>query len=116
MFKFFLKQVLKLSVIAVALVFGSYCGGDGGGTEISEEVFEGLITGVEVRTLLDIESIEVTDDTGKSLEFHAGGQRFTEFTPSHVREHMLQGLGVIVTYRGSDDGTLYIVEIRDWTP
>ena len=71
------------------------------------------------RTLLDLESIEVTDDDGKSLEFHAAGRRFVEFTPSHVREHMLQGLGVIVTYRESDDGpaSLYhIVNIKDRPP
>ena len=59
---------------------------------------------------------EVTDDEGVSLEFHAAGRRFTDFTPSHVREHMLQGLGVIVTYHRADDGTLYIVTIRDRPP
>ena len=116
MSKFFLKQIQNASVIAVALVFGAYCGGDGDGPGASEAVFEGLITSVEVRTLLDLESIEVTDDVGTSLVFHAGGQRFVEFTPSHVREHMLQGLGVIVTYRKSDDGTLHIVTIRDLPP
>ena len=104
------------SVIAVALVFGAYCGGDGGGSGASEAIFEGLITSVEARTLLDLESIEVTDDAGTSLAFHAGGQKFVEFTPSHAREHMLQGLGVIVTYRKSDDGALYIVAIRDRPP
>ena len=116
MFKFFLKQVPKASVIAVALLFGSYCGGDGSGAETSEGVFEGLIADVEARTLLDLESIEVTDDAGKTLVFHAGGQRFGEFTPSHVREHMIQGLGVIVAYRKSKDGILYIVEIKDRPP
>ena len=116
MSKFFLKQVSKLSIVAVAHVFGAYCGGDSGETGVSEGMFEGLITSVEVRTLLDLESIEVTDDTGTSQVFHAGGQRFVEFTPSHVREHMLQGLGVIVTYRRSDDGTLYIVTIKDRPP
>ena len=84
--------------------------------ETSEAVFEGFITSVEARTLLDLESIEVTDDKGKTLEFHAAGRRFLEFTPSHVREHMLQGLGVIVTYRESDDGVLYIVSVRDRPP
>ena len=116
MFKFFLKQAPRLSIVAVALVFGSYCGGDSGETGAPEGVFEGLITSIEARTLLDLESIEVTDDAGTSLVFHAGGQRFVEFTPSHVREHMLQGLGVIVSYRKSDDGALYIVTIRDRLP
>ena len=116
MFMFFLKQVPKSSLIAIALAFGAYCGGDGGGTETSEGVFEGLITRMEARTLLDLEYIEVTDDAGNALVFQAGGRRFAEFTPSHVREHMMQGLGVIVAYRESDDGTLYIVSIRDRPP
>ena len=116
MFKFFLKQVPKASAIAVTLAFGASCGGDGGETGASEGVFEGLITNVEARTLLDLESIEVTDDAGNALVFHAGGQRFVEFTPGHAREHMLQGLGVIVAYRESKDGALYIEEIRDRPP
>ena len=116
MSKFFLKQVTKMAIIAVALVFGSFCGGNGGETDAPDAVFEGLITGLEARTLLDIESIEVTDDNGRSLEFHAAGQRFVEFTPSHVREHMLQGLGVTVTYRESDDGVLQLVSIKDRPP
>ena len=117
MFKFFLKQVQSLCLIAVALAFGAYCGGDGGGPEtVSERVFEGLVTDMEARTLLDLEYIEVADDAGTSLVFQAGGQRFAEFTPSHVREHMIQGLGVIVSYRESDDGALYIMSIRDRPP
>ncbi len=116
MFKFFLKQRPKLIVIAAALAFALNCGGDDDGPGTSEAVFEGLITGVEARTLLDLESIEVTDDEGLSLEFHAAGRRLMDFTPSHVREHMLQGLGVIVTYRKSDDGSLYIVSIKDRPP
>ncbi len=95
-------------------MFGASCG-IGDEPKLSERVFEGLITGFEASTLLDIESIEVTDRAGTVLEFHAGGRRFAEFTPSHVREHMLQGLGVIVSYRESD-GTLYIVAIRDSLP
>ena len=113
---FFLKQGIKMSVIAIALAFGTHCGGEGGAPDASERVFEGLVTGMEARTLLDLESIEVTDDAGTSLAFRAGGLRFAEFTPGHVREHMIQGLGVIVAYRESEDGTLYIVSIRDRPP
>ncbi len=116
MFMFFLKQVPKSSLIAIALAFGAYCGGDGGETQTSEGVFEGLITHMEARTLLDLESIEVTDDAGETLVFHAGERRLAEFTPSHVREHMIQGLGVTVTYRKSKDDVLYIAEIKDRPP
>ena len=116
MFNFFLKQWIILAVIATTLVFGARCGGGANGTERPEGVFEGLITNVEASTLLDLESIEVSDDVGNARVFHAGGMRFTEFTPSHAREHMLQGEGVSVTYKESEDGSLYIVEIRDLPP
>ena len=116
MFNFFLKQRIIMAIIAISLLFGSHCGGDADKTEIRQDVLEGLITDVNARTLLDLESIEVTDDAGKSLVFHAGGMRFTDFTPGHARVHMLQGEGVTVTYREAKDGLLYIIEIRDRIP
>ena len=80
-----------------------------GGTDLE---FTGLITALAPRSLLDLESIEVTDEAGVALRFHAGGRRFAEFTPSHVREHMLLGLPVVVTYRESE-GVLIIVGLVD---
>ena len=116
MFRFFDKQSMESVVIAVALLCVMSWGCDRDEPASSNAVFEGLIIGMEARTLLDLESIEVADDVGTTLEFHAGRRRFVEFTPSHVREHMLQGLGVTVTYREGEDGILYIMSIRDQTP
>ena len=83
--------------------------GDGGESDTLR--FEGLVTGVESSSLLDIEYIQVADGEGTSLTFHADGRRFPHFTPSHVREHMTQGLGVVVSYR-ERDGKLLIVAIE----
>ncbi len=116
MFNFFLKQWIILAVIATMGVLGAQCGGDADRTGTTEGVFEGLITSVEARTLLDLESIEVSDDYGNTRAFRAGGKRFMDFTPSHAREHMIQGEGVSVTYREGEDGLLYIIEIRDLPP
>ena len=116
MFKFFIKQTPKWSVIAIALVFGAYCDGDAGGTDTSEEVFEGADYKCRGEDAPRHRVNRSYGRYGASLVFHAGGRRFEEFTPSHVREHMLQGLGVIVTYRKSDDDALYIVGIRDRPP
>ena len=96
--------------LAVALLVG--CDGVRDGSERTDREFTGLITDLVSRSLLDLDSIEVTDSDGTSLRFHARGRRFEEFTPGHVREHMLLGLPVVVTYRESD-GILIIVEMMD---
>ena len=83
-----------------------------------ELTFTGLVTAVESRSLLAFESIDVADQSGSVTKFNSGGQRFEEFTPSHVREHMLAGDLVEVTYRKSGDD-LIIVSLRDvpsWPP
>ena len=116
MFSFFIKQWIILAVIATALVFGARCGENADENELPERVFDGLIINVEASTLLDLESIEVSDEAGNARVFHAGGMRFMDFTPSHAREHMLRGEGVSVTYKEAEDGSLYIVEIRDLPP
>ena len=99
-------------VLACAL---SALGGCGGASEESAEShrsFTGMVTSVEARSLLEFESITVADESGVVLDFHAGGRRFGEFTPTHVREHMLLGDPVEVTYRKSGD-VLLIVSLQD---
>ena len=99
-----------MALAAVALAVACFaCESDG---EADTLRFEGLVTGVKSSSLLDIEYIQVADGEGKSLTFHADGRRFPHFTPSHVREHMTQGLGVVVDYR-ERDGKLFIVAIED---
>ena len=74
--------------------------------------FAGLVTDVAARTLLEFETIEVTDANGRAMVFHANGGAFDEFTPSHIREHMLLGEPVEVGYR-AEGGRLIIVSLRD---
>ena len=75
-------------------------------------VFSGLILEFVPRSLLEFESIKVVDEAGTVMEFHSGGRRFSHFTPSHLREHMVLGHSVVVSYR-EDDGVFHIVEITD---
>ena len=82
------------------------------GPESQSKMFEGLITDLVARSLLEIDSIEVTDESGTSRRFHAAGRRFAEFTPSHMREHMFLGQKVVVTYRESE-GILVIEALED---
>ena len=74
--------------------------------------FTGTVMSFKAESLLEFESITVADESGVVLDFHSGGRRFEEFTPAHVREHMVLGDPVEVTYRESG-GVLLIVSLRD---
>ena len=99
-------------VLTCALLALEGCGGASEESAESHRSFTGMVTSVEARSLLEFESITVAGESGVVLDFHAGGRQFGEFTPAHVREHMLLGDPVEVTYRQSGD-VLLIVSLQD---
>ena len=95
------------------LVLGSWA--CGGGTAPSADTTQaaevtGALVGVESPSLLVLDSLDVRDAAGHVWHFLADG--YSGFTPSHLREHMVQGLPVTVRYR-SEDGGLVLVEVTD---
>lgn len=107
----FLVVVLALLLIAVG------CSGSTGdeGTDEIQKV-SGVITDVEARSLLELESIELLDEHGIRWRLQASRRGLTGgihgFTPSHLREHMVQGAPIVVMYI-EDDGVLTIVSIGE---
>ena len=96
-----------------ALVFALFvsvvaCGG--GPPTGPVETVRGAVVDLEARSLLELSWIDVVDDAGSRWHFSAG--QYKGFTPSHLREHMVQGQRVVVTYR-NEEGTLVIVDIED---
>ncbi len=79
------------------------------GDSVSE--MRGLITDVQAGSLTEVESFTVQEEgTGKLWTFTAEGS--IGFTPSHMRQHMLEGQAVAVRYR-EKDGRLVAVLIGD---
>ena len=89
------------------------CGGgqDPPATETGQ-VVSGLLVDVVAASLLDLDTITVLDGEGNRLTFDAAGRRFPGFSPAHVREHMVQGDPVTVTFN-EVDGRLVLVDISD---
>jgi hypothetical protein len=83
------------AIFAVALACG---GGDGTSPSGDERTVRGHLTDVKAASLLEIESITVETETGESYVLEAGNRIFSGFTPAHLREHMLQGNMVTVTF------------------
>lgn len=70
----------------------------------------GVVIKVNVESFETLNSISVKDNSGKTWKFHANN--FQGFTPSHLREHAIQGLPVTVKFHAEKD-KLIIDEITD---
>ena len=105
-------RIVSTILLVLTIATAADCEDDSDDQTTSPSVFSGLILELVPMTLLEFESIKVVDELGAVMEFHSGGRRFSHFTPSHIREHMVLGHGVVVSYR-EDGGVFHIVEITD---
>ena len=92
-----------LFTLAMALLFSLSCG------ERLSEV-EGLVTGVEPRSAVEVERFTIEDKEGGVFTFTTEG--FIGFTTSHFREHMMLAEPVRVRYK-KDGDTLIAAFIED---
>ena len=108
------KTLISFGIWPLAFVVVALSGCDQAAEETAEDYssFTGTVHDFEAKSLLELESIAVANESGEVREFLADGRRFEEFTPAHVREHMVLGDLVEVTYRESG-GRLLIVSLRD---
>lgn len=93
-------------VLAAALVLTlAGCSGQ------PREQVRGHVVDVVVRNFTEVESLRIRDEAGKIWDFK-GAEGFIGFTPSHVKEHQLQGLSVLVSYVREGDA-LVAVHLAD---
>ena len=97
-------------VVAVLTLFPAYACGTG---ERPENTVTGHVIDVSARSLLEIDVLTIEDDDGAEWSF--SGRGYGGVTPSHLRQHMLQAIQIVVTYR-DEGGVLLIQGIRDYTP
>ena len=102
--------LVPMALTAAALACGG--GADGGPGAEGAETVRGLLLEVNARSLLELETLTVRADDGAEWRLEARGKRFALFTPSHLREHMVSGLPVTVTFH-RENGALVLDEIAD---
>jgi len=91
-----------VSVLVVAMAAAlSGCGEGASGTQVAPQAVRGEIMDVQSRDLLQIETLTVRDAEGRTWVFEA--RKTLEFTPSHLREHMVLGEVVEVTFHQEGD-------------
>ena len=100
--------------LLVLLTVGVACQREGTGrsNEVGAASVTGSIVRVESLSLVELEVLEVRDESGKVWTFEAQRGRFGSFTPSHLREHQVLGLKVQVQYH-EEAGALVIDGITD---
>ena len=59
-------------------------------------------------SLVDLDSLTVEDDQGARWTLDGRGKRFDNFSPSHLREHMVQGLAITVRYH--EEGEVFVID------
>ena len=105
------RMTLLILTALVALALG--CGGgDSSSSSGEERTIRGRLTDVRAASLLEVESITVETETGESYVLEAGNRVFSGFTPSHLREHMLQGTLVTVTFHQEGE-RMALDDVRD---
>lgn len=73
----------------------------------------GAVVAAEGTSLTDLQSLEVRDASGRVWRFVGHG--FVGQTPSHLKQHIITGIPVIVTYEKQGDGTLVATRVEDGT-
>ena len=71
---------------------------------INSKVFsiDGLLLEVESQSLLQATSVILVDSSGEEHKLFLGGT-YGEFTPSHLREHMITAMPISVEYLVKDE-------------
>lgn len=85
-------SLIFLGVTAI-LVFSVTACGDAGGAGKS---VRGHVLDVQARSLTEVQSLTLRDSEGGEWIFETVGN--VGFTPSHIREHMMQGEPMTVFY------------------
>ena len=99
-------------VLMVAITLTFACGGSSASDSVQPAgQVRGVVVEVVGRSITEIETLRIRDDTGNLWTFDAG-EGFIGFSPSHLREHQVLGETVLVTYE-SLDGRFVAVDISD---
>ncbi len=101
---------MRLATAAAMLLLCGVVAACDGGSDV--RTARGYVVGVESKSLLDLELVRVRTEAGETVELSAKGKLFPGFSPSHLREHMVQGLPVTVRYH-QEGGELVLDEVRD---
>ena len=97
-----MKVKLALGAIAMIALISGACTDVARNKDLNSiQTVSGLVIMVEARAITEIKLVRIIDEEGITWNFTT--IRPLDFTPSHLREHMVRGDPVTVTFRKVDD-------------
>lgn len=96
-----------MKLVVLATLFALVCALAACDSE--NKVVRGTPVNVQSETLLELTVVDVV--VGGVERWHFEGRGFrssTGFTPSHLREHMVQGLSITVRYH--EEGEVFVID------
>ncbi len=107
-----MKKLLIVAMTTLLATWAVACGSEAQPKTppAEQESVIGIVLDVAAGSLTQIETLSVQDDTGVKWNFVAEG--YKGWLPSHVRDHMVQGSPIVVTYL-EVSGVLLVDEIED---
>ena len=101
--KVFQYAFTLMSIVLLALMLAS-CNAE------DRKSVRGHVVDVQARSLTEVQSLIIQDNNGTKWTFRTAGN--IEFTPSHIKEHMLLGQELSVYYTDRN-GHLIVVSVID---
>ncbi len=98
-----------LIVVAFALVLTA-CAKTSNQEETS---IRGFIRDFSASTLQSFDTVTVEDEKGILWHFSSNGRVFPGFSPSHLRDHMITGKTILITYEKGERSMLLVHGISD---
>ena len=92
--KIFMSNSFYTIFVIALLIFTSCTQSD---QAQNEKIIEGYVTNVSAANLLTVDWFEIETNSGELMRFEVKGS-IGSFTPSHMRQHMLIGDPVVITY------------------
>ena len=90
-----LTRSVVFSTLALVVALALACGGNSAAGP--EGQVRGLVVDVVDRSIIETEALSIRDEAGTTWSFVVA-RGYIGMTPSHLREHQLTGLSVLVSY------------------
>lgn len=104
------SSLIALALLLICALAACSADASDAPSQPSLQAVRGQVLHVEARSLIELEALEIQDESGVIWRFEGRGKAIPGFAPSHLNEHKLLGLSVEVTfYREGDALVLHDV-------
>ena len=104
------NSLIALALLLIGALAACSADASDAPTQPSLQAVRGQVLHVQARSLIELEALEIQDESGAIWRFEGRGKVVPGFAPSHLNEHKLLGLSVEVAfYREGDALVLHDV-------